>query len=431
MKKLGMLMVLMMALSVSLFAGGVTESAASGPTELSLWTFQQAHLKFYNAQVERWNAEYPDRQIVLKAETYPFADMHNKLLIALQSGVGAPDIVDIEISKYPNFLRGKVQLVPMNDYVEPVLDQFVTSRLEIYAKGGTYYGLPSHVGATVMYYNVEIMEAAGVDIDSIETWEDYVEAGEQVVAKTGKKMTTIEVTDNWSYMQMVSQAGSDLIGPDGSITIDDEINNMVLQFQYDLIYKYKIAVPTPGGKHHAEEYYGAMNNGDFASVWMPMWYMGRFTDYMPDLKGKIAIRPLPRFTADGNRSAGMGGTGTVVTNQADNIELAKEFLAYAKLSEEGNEDLWTILGFDPPRWSVWDNPVMNEQNAYTEYFVNDDIFGLLLEVKDEINPINITELFPLAVELIDTQIPFQVLSERSKTPAQALRDAAAILRANQ
>ncbi len=426
------LLLVMMALLLSFpaFAGGEGESA-SGPAEMTLWTFQALHATLFEDAAALWNEGNPDRQIDLTCETLPYEDLHSKLLIALQSGVGAPDIVDIEISKFPNYLKGKVQLVPMNDKVEEVIDDMVASRLEIYSKDGNYYGIPFHVGAAVIYYNTEIMEAAGVDIDAIDTWADYVEAGKKVVARTGKPMTTLEVTDQWSFWPMISQGGGDYIGTDGSPALDSKVNNEVLQLQYDMIYTDKIAVKTPGGNHHSEEYYGAMNNGDFGSIWMPMWYMGRFTDYMPDLKGKIAIRPMPRLTPGGNRSAGMGGTGTVVTNQAKDVELAKDFLAFAKLSEKGNEMIWTELGFDPPRWSVWDNPVMNQPNKFTDYFANDNIFGLLLEVKDEINPVNITESFPLASELVKTQILYQALSERSKTPSQALADAAATMRANQ
>ncbi|TXF96267.1 extracellular solute-binding protein, partial [Lactobacillus delbrueckii subsp. bulgaricus] len=87
-----------------------------------------------------------------------------------------------------------------------------------------------------------------------------------------------------------------------------------------------------------------------ASVLMPIWYMGRFIDYMPDLKGKIAIRPLPAWKEGGDRSAGLGGTATVVPKQSKHVELAKEFLAFAKGSEEGNKKLWSVLGFDPLRW---------------------------------------------------------------------------------
>ena len=425
-RAISMILILMMV-PFAIFAAGQTDSTG-GDTPITLWTFNELHQQFYEMAAEEWNKDNPTRKIELQAETFPYNDMHNKLLVALQSGVGAPAIVDIEISKFPNFLKGQIQLEPMNEYVEPVIDQFVKSRLDIYAKDGKYYGLPFHVGAAVMYYNVEIMDAAGVDIDKIKTWDDYVQAGLKVKQATGKMMTSIETTDQWTFWPMISQRDSDFFNPDGSVALDNKANIATLEFLHDMIYKDKIALPTPGGNHHSEEYYGAMNAGEFASIVMPMWYMGRFTDYMGDLKGKIAIRPLPSWTPGGKRSAGMGGTGTVVTMQAEYPELSKEFLAYAKLSEKGNIELWSFLGFDPPRWSVWDDPALKAPNKFTEYFVNDDIFGLLLEVKDEINPVVITEQIPQASELVKGDIMFQALGDQSKTPAQALKDAADKLR---
>src|SRR5699024_7161710 len=81
----------------------------------------------------------------LTAETYPFDQMHNNLLLALQSDSGAPDIADIEIAKFPNYLQGDIQLEPLNDYIEPKMDNFVPERLELYAKDGNYYGAPTHL----------------------------------------------------------------------------------------------------------------------------------------------------------------------------------------------------------------------------------------------------------------------------------------------
>jgi arabinosaccharide transport system substrate-binding protein len=423
-----MSVLLLILLTAALFANGQSDAKGTGSNEITFWTFNELHQQFYEAAAEKWNAQNPDRQIKLLAETFPYDDMHNKLLVALQSGVGAPAIVDIEISKFPNYLKGKIQLEPMNDYIDPIKDEFIISRFEIYGKDGNYYGLPFHVGAAVMYYNVEIMDAAGVNIDEIKTWDDYVKAGIKVKKATGKMMTTVETTDQWTFWPMISQRGSDFFAPDGSVILDNDANIATLEFLHDMIYKQEIAATTPGGLHHGEEYYGAMNAGEFGSLLMPMWFMGRFTDYMPDLKGKIAIRPMPSWTPGGKRSAGMGGTGTVVTNQAENVKLAKDFLAYAKLSKEGNISLWSFLGFDPPRWTVWDDDALKAKNKFTEYFVNDDIFSILLDVKDEINPVIITEQIPEATDLLRHDIMFQALGDQSKTPAQALKDAAAKLR---
>ena len=146
-------------------------------TTLTFWTFQQFHVVFMEDAVAAWNEANPDKQIELKSDVYPYEEMHNKLLISLQAGIGAPDFADIEISMFANYLKGTTpSLVPLNDVVEPVLDNLIKSRFDNFAKDGKYYGIDYHVGATVMYYNTEILGQAGVNVDDIITIEDYVEA---------------------------------------------------------------------------------------------------------------------------------------------------------------------------------------------------------------------------------------------------------------
>ncbi len=190
--------------------------------------------------------------------------------------------------------------------------------------------------------------------------------------------------------------------------------------------KEKVAVAAPGGFHHAEEYYGFMNGGGAASVWMPMWYMGRFTDYMPDLKGKIVIKPMPVFKQGEMRSSGMGGTGTVITNQSKNADLAKKFLEFAKVSKEGTIEIWKQLGFDPIRTDAWTDPAMNEPNKYTDYF-GTGIFTFLDSLKAEIAPTNIKERTPAVSDVIKTKVMFQAINDL-KDPKSVLDDAAASIK---
>lgn len=380
-----------------------------GTTKLVFWTFNELHQKFFEKMADNWNKAHADQQIQLEATTFPYEDTHSKLLVALQSGTGAPDLADIEISKIGNFLKGEPQLVPLNDIVEPEIGNLVKSRLDNYAKDGKYYGIDYHVGAEVIYYNKEILDQAGVNPDDIRTWDDFEKAGKQVLEKTGKPMTTLETTDQWSYWPLVAQHGSDFLDKYGNVTMNDAVNVEVLTYLQNLV-KEKVAVVAPGGGHHAEEYYGFMNQGGAAAVWMPMWYMGRFTDYMPDLKGKIIIRPTPVFKDGDMRSSGMGGTGTVITNQTKNQELAKKFLEYAKISKEGNIEIWRDLGFDPIRTDVWGDAAMKEANKFTDYF-GTQIFEDLLKLKDEIAPVNIKERTPAASDVVKTKVVFSIFND--------------------
>ena len=68
-----------------------------------MWSFVDLHNEFYGKMVEKWNEENPDKQIQITFSTYPYADMHNKLMMSLQAGSGAPDLCDIEIGQFPNY----------------------------------------------------------------------------------------------------------------------------------------------------------------------------------------------------------------------------------------------------------------------------------------------------------------------------------------
>lgn len=424
MKRISLAFLLIIALVVMI----IPTQAAGKTTTFNFWTFQELHKVFWDDATVAWNKAHPDNKIILKTNVLSFDEMHNKLLIALQSGVGAPDLVDIEISKYPNYLKGKTpQLISLNSIVNPVRKYLVKARFDNYAKNGKYYGIDYHVGASVMYYNKDYMDKAGVNVDKILTWNDYVAAGKKVVAATGKPMATIEVTDHWSLYPLISQIGSDYLDSKGNPILDNPKNIKVLTFLKDLIYKYKIAIPCPGGLTHSEEYWAFMNKGGAASLWMPFWYMGRFTSYMPDLKGKIIVRPLPAWEKGGKRSSGMGGTGTSITAQCKDKKLMLQFLDFAKLSRQGAIKCWTLLGFDPIRWDVYNDPAMQADNQYTAYF-GKDIFKVLLEIKDDINPLHISDKFPRACDLIRQNVLFKTLKEQSQTPTEALKAAANELR---
>lgn len=376
----------------------VPEKASAEPAgekaELEMWTFVELHGAHFEQMAEKWNKENPDRQIDLMVTVLPYDDMHNKLQIALQSGDGAPDISDVELGKFANFLKGEPQLEVLNDVVEPYKDTLVHSRLDIYSKDGNIYGFPSHVGATVAFYNTEILEAAGVDYTTVKTWDDFKEAGLKVKETTGKYMGTADTGALWQLNVLLAQQGVDYVAEDGTVNVNIPEAAAALQMLKDLQTAGVIST-VPGGNPDTEEAFAYYNSGEAAAAIMPMWQMSRYTSYMTDLKGKIAIAPVPVLEEGMPSSVGGGGTGTVVTNQCGNAQLAKEFLAYAKLTVDANIAIWDNLGFDPCNMDVWtmEDVTHNPDNAFVQYFVNNP-FDVLNEIKEEIGLIKCTEAYP-------------------------------------
>lgn len=418
-----MLVILLAALVLMLC---VTAYADDEPIHLTLWTFQELHLDLYREMLDEWNADPANPKLDIDMQVMGYDDMHNKLTIALQTGEGAPDISEIEIGMYANYLKGDIQLLPLNDVVDPIADKIVMARMNNYARNGQYYGIDHHIGATVMFYNTEILEAAGINYEDIKTWDDFHEAGKTVLEKTGKPMIVWESTDCWSLYPLVSQAGGDWLTWDGEVVMDSPEVIKTLDFMKSMLND-GTAVPCPGGFTHAEEYWGAMNAGEYACVSMPFWYLNRFTDYMPDLAGKMKVAPLPLWPDGGHKSSQMGGTGVSVIASSPNAEIAKQFIAFATLSREGCINTWKLLGFDPIRMDIYDDPAMKEDNKFFQYY-GDDIFDQLAKVLDDIPDTVISDLYPTANDIVKQQMAYELCfedmtgEEIAKDCADALRD---------
>lgn len=394
-------------------------------THLNMWSFAELHNTFYADMVERWNKENPDRQIQVTFTTYPFSDMHNKLIMALQTGQGAPDLCDVEIGQFPNFLQGDVQLYPLNDAIKPYQKDLVPSRLDVYSKDGNYYGAPTHVGATVMYYNTEILDQYGIDYTKIKTWDDYTEAGRKLKeASDGKvKLTSVDTGGvDWLTVAM-SEYGEDwAAGKDGALNVElESVKNMLTMQQGWL--KDGIAMVSPAGIVDLEEGFQNILDGNIASFPKALWFMSRFVNYMPEMKGKIALAPLPVFKEGQNRSVGIGGTGTVVTKQSSDPKLAADFITYAKCSSEGSRQIWEQLGFDVCNTDLWTDATVTKDssNQYISFFKTNP-FDVLNEVKSEINTLSITKMTPAINDYFCTTTLNEVLQD-GKDVDEALKDA--------
>ncbi|MBO5474360.1 MAG: extracellular solute-binding protein [Lachnospiraceae bacterium] len=377
-------------------------------THLEMWTFVELHGQHYGNMVEMWNEQNPDRTIEITCTTYPYADMHTKLLTSLTAGTGAPDICDVEIGQFPNVVAGEsTWLVPMNEYAAPYLDTMVQARMDVYAGAdGNYYGIPYHVGATVMYYNAAAMaEAMGISqedviakIDAVVTWDDYAALGQEyldAVATDGKYWTSVDTAGcDWQWIAM-AEYGEDWTGGfGGTANVQLDSVKKMLTMEQEWVNS-GLAEVSPDG--HVDLEAGFQNILDHNIVSFPkaMWYMSRFTNYMPEESGNWYIAKCPVFEAGQKCSVGIGGTGTVVTQQSANQELAAEFLAWAKMSEEGEQLIWDNLGFDVCNTVLWNDDAFahDDSNQYNQFFINYP-YDVLYSIKDDIGTVYTTAISP-------------------------------------
>ncbi|UFU07768.1 ABC transporter substrate-binding protein [Ruania halotolerans] len=356
-----------------------------GTHSLDMWVFAELHATYYEQMEQRWNEENPDRPIDLEITVYPYDDMHNKLQLAVNSGEGLPDVVDIEVNKFSNFVRGSnPPLADLGAAAEPYIDDIVQARLDLYSRDGTIYGYPTHVGAMVSFYNTALLEEAGIDYTTIETWQDFEDAGVTYNEETGETFGVASTGVAFREALIVAQLGGSYFADDGTVAINSPEVVEALELEQQMLNAGAIGT-IPGGSPDDEEAYGAINAGDYAAIVYPAWYTSRFVDYMPDLAGQVAIAPAPVVEDGAVATIGGGGTGTAVLEASPDAEIAAEWLAFAKLSPEANVAVWELLGFDPVNMEVWaDQEVTHaEDNKFNQYFQT-NLFDVLNEVQGEI-----------------------------------------------
>ena len=353
--------------------GDVTTVGPEDGTHFDLWAFVDVHNNFYANMVNEWNEENPDRPIQITFTTYPYSDMHNKLMMSLQAGAGAPDMCDVEISQFPNYLGDDTPLYDISEALAPYEKDMVQARLDIYSReDGTRVGVPTHVGAAMMYWNAEIFEKYGLDYKSVKTWDDYTKLGEELRdASNGEVFLTSVDTGgvDWMWVAMAEYGEDWTGGPDGEVNVELDSVKKMMEMQKGWLDD-GIAMISTDGHVDLEAGFKNVMEGKIASFPKAMWYMSRFLNYMPEMEGKYDITTIPVFEEGQKCSVGIGGTGTVVTEQCEDPALAAEFLAWAKLSEEGEAHIWNDLGFDVCNSALWfdEEFAFDESNPYNTFF---------------------------------------------------------------
>jgi len=161
---------------------GPTTVTPGKTTEYTFWTFVDRHATWWHERQLIWNQLHPDRPLNLTATVIDYNQMHDNLTAALASGTGAPNIVDIEISKFGNYTKGTIHLLDLTAEAAPYKADLIASRLAPYQASGKQLGFDYHLGAELAFYNKEILDKAGVDPATIKTWDDYIAAGKKVQA---------------------------------------------------------------------------------------------------------------------------------------------------------------------------------------------------------------------------------------------------------
>lgn len=161
-------------------------SASADPVTITWWDNQQTESglsEFQQIAVDRFMAENPD--VIVEVETIPYPEYQQRLQLAVQGGT-SPTVATVDQIWTAGLAAGG-NIIPLDNYASASSsvseDKFFSGAWESAVLDGAVYGVPFNVDVwQFTFYNNDLLEAAGVDPDSLTTWEGLEAAGEALTA---------------------------------------------------------------------------------------------------------------------------------------------------------------------------------------------------------------------------------------------------------
>lgn len=299
----------------------------SSPVTLTMWVTADGIQKVSVEKVAKeYTAKHPN--ITIKVEEFPFLDLHDKLRVALQAGSGAPDVAYVEISRFGSLLKGsEPALVDLSCLLQPVTPNLIPARQNNYTYQGKVYGAEGCACPVELYYRADIFQQFGI-ATPIKTWDEYLADAKTIKAKSGKNMIAIETTDYDVWTPLMLQYGGGFFDKDGKVILDSPQNLKAFQWLVDLVQKYKVAIPAPGGDQYNPTFWGAYQKGDIVSIWGADWMASILTGFVPGMKGQWKAQPLPTGPDAPWATSTVGGTAMVITKQSANAAAGWDWMQF-------------------------------------------------------------------------------------------------------
>ena len=246
-KKYFKLIIGSLALTTVLTACGPSQSSQSvgdEPVEIEYW-YPNAETqggKTVTELIEKFN----ESQDEIEVKGVYNAGMYQGLMQNLQSAVAAgnsPALVQIGWS-YREYFSNNFSYVEPQSIIEKhfpedekyLEEKFLGNILELAVNNdGSQVGLPYSLSVPVLYLNMDILNAAGVNPDELTSWEAVADASKKIKEATGKPGLYIaEAADNWNVQSMIESNGGNVI-VDGKAAFNSPEGIKTYEFYQDLI----------------------------------------------------------------------------------------------------------------------------------------------------------------------------------------------------
>lgn len=393
MKKLIIGLMVMMVMAANMF----------GAVELTFWHGIESpdNVAILKDKIKEFEAKNPG--ITVKAQNYGAQDQVNGKIMTAVAGNKAPDLM-WWAPAFTGHMAKTGKLVKIQDLIK---------NDKSFNKGDVYEGLwevsmykgeiwtvPFEANNLGLYYNKKLLKEAGINPESIKTWDDLLAAAKKLTKDTNKDgqidqygfqvpMGKNEWTV-WTWQTLLWQAGGEFLqAPNyNKVTFNSKAGVDATQFWVDLVNKYKVAnFSEPDAGYKTDDFLA----GRVAMMINGPWNYGSLEEAREKNGFEYGVVFLPKKE---RYATNIGGENLFVFKSNPEKEKAAWTFSKYIMSTDFQVDWAMKTGYLPVCKSANENPKYKDflsKNAFIKTFVDQMQYGKARPSIPEYNKIS-TEL---------------------------------------
>jgi arabinosaccharide transport system substrate-binding protein len=403
-------------LALSLGAAAIVlPRPSSQKNGMKIWLFNKGHQQVYSTVAQEWNRVQPTPATEVTTLLIDGPALERRLLSGFMSGTPVADLVETERSVGAKTFTGPVEDIGFVDITdrlraEGMLDAINGPSFAPWTSRGRIFGIPHDVHPVLLVYRSDIIEAAGIDITKVDTWEEFFDALRPLmVDEDGDGRPDRYPLNFWASQiqlleQLLLQADGTLFDEKGRPHLDSERNAYVLT---------TLATWCGGPRRvvvDAAEFTAPGNTlklrGTVLASLMPDWLGGIWKSDLPGLSGKLKLMPLPAWEKGGRRTSVIGGTMLGIPKTTRDFETAWTFAKKLYFDRAMHARFFAKTTIIPPVKASWSDPVFSAPDPYFSGQVSGQLFigqagNVPVRTSSPYNDMAVSRLSDVLIALVD------------------------------
>ena len=367
--------------------------------ELVIWisSFQD---QVYYEQMGELYAKSRKKDVTINVKAYGFREMPDKLGVAIRSGQGIPDMVQLDETFFGVFLNEDSPFVDLTKKVKKsgLSKDLHPRRLEVFTYNGKVMGVPQSLSAMVLYYRKDLFEEFDIKPSDLKTWADVAEVGAELQEDQGQRLMALDGT---LFDVFLRQKGTDLFDKKGNFLPDEEKALEVLEEFAEMSAAQITVMPDRGSIFDPVFFSGDLETGEVLCVPGADWYgLDLFQQFAPGMKGLWGMMPLPTWRNEkgelGPRTATFAGQGLMICKGSKKREESWDFIEFVMKNKEANAERFLQGNSFSAYQPSWKDERLLAKHEYFEQSIGE----LLIQLAKEIPPVVVDPRRPQAIFLM-------------------------------